>query len=113
MLKLSPPAPAVMGIFCLVLWFRSGMNTAKPMTLLFGVGMIAFSIYLQQRKGRPVTISPAVPWVILAALVVLAAVFQVATGVFMLSSWLFIGLVSVICYTAYLRGKNRPDGVES
>ena len=108
--KLSAPATAIMGIFFLILWFHTGMNTAKPMTLLFGVGMIAFSIYLQQRRGRPVTVSFAVPLAILGALVVLVIVFQVAIGEFMLSSWLFIGVYSVVCYAAYLRSKDRPDG---
>jgi hypothetical protein len=34
-----------------VLWFWSAANTAKPMTLVFGVGIIAFSIYLRQQRS--------------------------------------------------------------
>lgn len=107
MLKLSPRYTALMGIWFLVLWFWSGTNLARPLTLLLGIGVIAFSIYLQRRRDRPVTVSLAVPLALLGVLVVLLIVFQVATGKFMLSSWLFIGFYSAICYAAYLRSKDR------
>ena len=61
----------------------------------------------------PITTSLAGPLIILGALVVLVIIFQVAIGEFMLSSWLFIGFYSAICYVAYLRSKDRPDGTPS